>query len=181
MNLTALIPARGGSKGIPKKNFRKFKGKNLIKWSINQALDCDYINRVIVLTDDLEIAKISKNCGAEIPFLRPDYLGTDESPIIETILYAFKQLPEVSDIILLQPTSPLRRGKDITNIIELRNFHKRDSQFQSAKYLNIQNGCIVLKIIICIISYLKINYPKEDRIYKKFYLNGLYTLALKNT
>ena len=127
MNLTALIPARGGSKGIPNKNIRKFKGKNLIKWSINQALDCDYINRVIVLTDDLEIARISKNCGAEIPFLRPDYLGTDESPIIETILYAFKQLPEVSDIILLQPTSPLRRGKDITNIIELRNFHKRDS------------------------------------------------------
>lgn len=127
MNVAALIPARGGSKGIPNKNRKIFKGKTLIERTIKQAIDSDYIKRVIVLTDDLEIAEISKKAGAEIPFIRPDYLATDKSPIIETVIYTLEMLPELSDIILLQPTSPLRRVSDINNIIELRNIHKRHS------------------------------------------------------
>tara|TARA_A100001011_G_scaffold400030_1_gene511841 strand:+ start:1779 stop:2459 length:681 start_codon:yes stop_codon:yes gene_type:complete len=127
MDLTALIPARGGSKGIPNKNKRIFKGKNLIEWTIRQAQDSDYIDRILVLTDDLEIAEISKNCGAEIPFIRPDYLATDKSPIMDTVLYTLGQRPELNDLILLQPTSPLRRVSDIDNAINLRNIYKRDS------------------------------------------------------
>ena len=127
MNVAALIPARGGSKGIPNKNRKIFKGKTLIERTIKQAIDSDYIKRVIVLTDDLEIAEISKKAGAEIPFIRTDYLATDKSPIIETVIYTLEMLPELSDIILLQPTSPLRRVLDINNIIELRNIHKRHS------------------------------------------------------
>ena len=127
MYLSALIPARGGSKGIPNKNLRIFKGKSLIEWTIMQAISSHYIKRVIVLTDDLKIAEVSKNCGAEIPFIRPKYLATDSSPIIETITYTLEKLPELSDLILLQPTSPLRRVSDINNIVELRNIHKRHS------------------------------------------------------
>ena len=127
MSITALIPARGGSKGIPNKNRRIFKGKKLIEWTIKQAIDSDNIDRILVLTDDLEIAEISKNCGAEIPFLRPDYLATDQSPIMDTVLYTLQQLPELNDVILLQPTSPLRRAIDIDNAINLRNDHKRNS------------------------------------------------------
>ena len=127
MNIAALIPARGGSKGIPGKNRRIFKGKTLIERTIKQAIDSDYIQRVIVLTDNIEIAEISKNSGAEIPFIRPDYLATDKSPIIETVIYTLEKLPELNDFILLQPTSPLRRVSDIDNIIELRNIQKRHS------------------------------------------------------
>ena len=127
MNVAALIPARGGSKGIPNKNGRNFKGKTLIERTIKQAIDSDYIQRVIVLTDNIEIAEISKNSGAEIPFIRPDYLATDKSPIIETVIYTLEKLPELNDFILLQPTSPLRRVSDIENIIELRNIQKRHS------------------------------------------------------
>ena len=127
MYLSALIPARGGSKGIPNKNLRIFKGKSLIEWTIMQAINSHYIKRVIVLTDDLKIAEVSKNCGAEIPFIRPEFLATDSSPIIDTITYTLEKLPELKDVILLQPTSPLRRISDINNIIELRNIHKRQS------------------------------------------------------
>ena len=127
MNITALIPARGGSKGIPNKNRKIFKGKTLVERTIKQAIDSDYIQRVIVLTDDLEIAEISKNSGAEIPFIRPEYLANDISPIIETVIYTLEKLPDLKDIILLQPTSPLRRVLDINNIIELRNIQKRHS------------------------------------------------------
>tara|TARA_Y100000589_G_scaffold264148_1_gene254762 strand:- start:1206 stop:1889 length:684 start_codon:yes stop_codon:yes gene_type:complete len=127
MKLAALIPARGGSKGIPNKNSKLFKGKPLIQWTISQALNSEYIDRVIVLTDNSKIAEISRNCGAEIPFLRPSYLATDFSPIIETIIYALDKLPEISDLILLQPTSPLRRLSDIKNIVDLRNIHQRES------------------------------------------------------
>ena len=127
MNIAALIPARGGSKGIPNKNLRIFKGTTLIERTIKQAIESDYIQRVIVLTDNMEIAEISKNSGAEIPFIRPDYLATDKSPIIETVIYTLEKLPELNDFILLQPTSPLRRVSDIENIIELRNIQKRHS------------------------------------------------------
>ncbi len=127
MNIAALIPARGGSKGIPNKNLRIFKGTTLIERTIKQAIESDYIQRVIVLTDNIEIAEISKNSGAEIPFIRPDYLATDKSPIIETVIYTLEKLPELNDFILLQPTSPLRRVSDIENIIELRNIQKRHS------------------------------------------------------
>lgn len=127
MSISAIIPARGGSKSIPNKNLRIFKGKTLIEWTIKQAIESKYIDRVLVLTDYLEIAEISKNCGAEIPFIRPDYLATDNSPVIDTVLYTLDQLPELNDVILLQPTSPLRRVKDIDNAIILRNIHKRYS------------------------------------------------------
>ena len=120
MTTVALIPARGGSKGIPRKNVLSFCGKPLIQWSIEAALHSPLINRVIVSTDDLEISKISLSGGAEVPFLRPDELATDSAPGISTVMHALDQLPDVSDLLLLQPTSPLRTSADIDSIFALR-------------------------------------------------------------
>ena len=127
MTLLAFIPARRGSKGIPNKNLKNFKGKPLIQWSIEQALKSEYIDRVIVSTDDEEIADISKEIGAEIPFIRPDFLATDSSPIIDTVIYTLDKLKEINDVILMQPTSPLRRVSDIEKIIRLRTDNGRNS------------------------------------------------------
>ena len=114
----AFIPARGGSKGIPGKNIKLFAGKPLISWTINAASNCNLIDKVIVSTDHKETARISISYGAEVPFIRPKKLATDQSPIIDTIIHFLKTDPKVSEILLLQPTSPLRRVSDIKNIIQ---------------------------------------------------------------
>ena len=114
----AIIPARGGSKEIPRKNIKLFAGKPLISWTIDIANNCDLIDKVVVSTDDNEIAKISLSYGAEIPFTRPAELATDNSPIIDTVLDYLTKNSKVSEIILLQPTSPLRNYSDLQNIIE---------------------------------------------------------------
>jgi len=120
MNLVALIPARIGSKGIPRKNLRKFKGKPLIAWTISQAINSQYIERAIVSTDDEEIADEARKLGAEVPFLRPKELANDNSSVFDTVCHTLENIPEITDILLMQPTSPFRRLKDIENIINLR-------------------------------------------------------------
>lgn len=116
MSLIALIPARGGSKAIPKKNVRDFCGLPLLAWTIDAALHSDSIDRVIVTTDDQEIAEISLAFGAEVPFMRPATLATDQTPGIEPVLHAISVLPQYDWILVLQPTSPLRISKDIEGI-----------------------------------------------------------------
>ena len=127
MTLVAIIPARGGSKGIPNKNLKEFKGKPLIQWTIEQAHKSEYIDRVIVSTDSNEIANISRKLGAEVPFIRPKYLAKDTTSMIETVIYTLDNLKEINDLILLQPTSPLRRVADINNIVRLRSDNNRSS------------------------------------------------------
>ncbi|NVK02145.1 MAG: acylneuraminate cytidylyltransferase family protein [Oceanospirillaceae bacterium] len=113
MSTLAIIPARGGSKGIPKKNIRDMAGKPLIAWSIKQALEADCIDRVMVSTDDDEIAAIATKCGALVPFLRPEHLSTDTSTTESALLHALGWL-QVNEgyrpdyVVLLQPTSPFR-------------------------------------------------------------------------
>lgn len=137
MTLLALIPARGGSKGIPRKNIREFCGKPLLQWSINAALESACVDQVVVSTDDPEVAEVAKAGGAEVPFLRPAELATDTTPGIAPMLHALEQLPEVSDVLLLQPTSPLRTSADIEAIVALRQQAGRESAVsltQSAKH-----------------------------------------------
>ncbi|PKP59014.1 CMP-N-acetlyneuraminic acid synthetase, partial [Candidatus Atribacteria bacterium HGW-Atribacteria-1] len=83
--ILGLIPARGGSKGVPRKNIKLLLGKPLIAWTIEQALASKYIDKVVVSTEDEEIAEISKKYGAEIPFFRPKDLATDKSLVIDAI------------------------------------------------------------------------------------------------
>lgn len=114
MSVIALIPARGGSKGIARKNIRNFAGKPLIAWTIEAALACRCFDRVVVSTDDKEIAAISVSAGAELPFMRPDELATDTATSFAVAMHALEQLAEpVEALVLLQPTSPLRRADDI--------------------------------------------------------------------
>lgn len=127
MTLTALIPARGGSKGIPKKNIKSFDGKPLIQWTIELALSVSEINRVVVSTDDDEIASLSHSLGAEIPFIRPPNLALDTTPGIASVFHALEQLPETSQILLLQPTSPLRSLEDIESTLEISRSQKASS------------------------------------------------------
>lgn len=118
MKTLALIPARGGSKGIPKKNINLFFGKPLIAWTIEAALKCPQIDRVVVSTDSLEIAEIAAQYGAEVPFIRPPYLSTDEASTIDVVMHAFESTEKFDSIVLLQPTSPLRTHEDIGHCLE---------------------------------------------------------------
>jgi len=106
----AIIPARGLSKGVPRKNIKILAGKPLIAWTIEAALGSKLINRVIVSTEDQEIAEISKYYGAEVPFMRPIELSQDDTPtllVLQNIINKI-DIKDIDNIITLQPTSPLR-------------------------------------------------------------------------
>ncbi|WP_029688939.1 acylneuraminate cytidylyltransferase family protein [Thermoanaerobacter sp. A7A] len=121
--ILALIPARGGSKGVPRKNIKLLLDKPLIAYTIEAALQVDFIDKVIVSTDDLEIAQISREYGAEVPFLRPYELATDEAKSIDVILHAMdwmeKEHGAFNLILLLQPTSPFRNSEDIKTALDI--------------------------------------------------------------
>lgn len=119
MAVFALIPARGGSKGIPRKNIREIAGKPLIAWTIEAALAAPGIDAVVVSTEDAEIAAVSREWGAEVPFMRPAELAEDETPGIDPVLHAIGQLPSYDAVLLLQATSPLRTTADIDGILAL--------------------------------------------------------------
>lgn len=119
MAILGLIPARGGSKGIPRKNVLPIAGKPLIAWTIEAALAAGTIDRVVVSTDDTEIAVIAAAHGADVPFLRPAELARDETPGIDPVLHALDVLPEYDTVVLLQPTSPLRTSGDIVAAVAL--------------------------------------------------------------
>ncbi|NRS49390.1 cytidylyltransferase domain-containing protein [Brevibacillus sp. HB2.2] len=114
----AIIPARGGSKGVPRKNIRVLSGKPLIVWTIEAAKKSLYIDRVIVSTDDEEIAEVAREWGCEVPFLRPSEFAQDHTPGIDPVLHAMEMLPGYDYAILLQPTSPLRITEDIDACLE---------------------------------------------------------------
>lgn len=133
MSTIALIPARGGSKGIKRKNIKLFHSKPLIYWSIKAALESQYIDEVIVSTEDKEIAEIAKSYSAQVPFIRPKELSMDDSPGISPVINALEELPYVKDLILLQPTSPLRKSIHIDEIFQLRKKFKADSAVSLTK------------------------------------------------
>lgn len=115
----AVIPARGGSKELPKKNILPLAGKPLIVWTIDAANQSKYIDQCVISTDDEEIASISKENGGEVPFLRPKELALDETTTTAVLMQALNSLKHKYDLILLlQPTSPLRSATDIDNSLE---------------------------------------------------------------
>jgi|SRR5690554_4758541 len=130
--MLAIIPARGGSKGLPGKNIKLLNGKPLIAHTIEAALNSKSISRVIVSTDDDEIAEISKQYGAEIPFMRPDFLATDNAAAVDVYNYTLDRLENeedkvITEFIVLQPTSPLRTSVHIEEAIDLYMTKKADS------------------------------------------------------
>lgn len=129
-----LILARGGSKGIPKKNIKYLFGKPMINYTIDAALQSRLKARVIVSTDDQEIARVAKERGAEVPFMRPHYLAQDDTPSERVIDYTLEVLQEKEEylphyLILLQPTSPMRTSEDIYRAMQImeNNSEKADA------------------------------------------------------
>ena len=119
MRVLGLIPARGGSKSIPRKNLVDLGGVPLIQWTIQAALGSN-LERVVVSTDDDEIAEISKSLGAEVPFKRPAELSSDQTLSIDVVLHALDVLEEDFDaVMMLQPTSPFRTSIDIEGAIKI--------------------------------------------------------------
>lgn len=119
-SVLAIIPARGGSKGVPRKNIRDVAGKPLIAWTIEEAKKSEYIDRLVVSTDDQEIADVAAQWGGEVPFLRPAELAQDETPGIAPVIHMLTTSEYEYDlVVLLQPTSPLRTTEDIDGAIAL--------------------------------------------------------------
>ena len=128
-DILALIPARGGSKGIPRKNIRLFAGYPLIAWSIAAAKQSDLVTRIIVSTDDEEIAAVAREYGAEVPFLRPNELAQDKTTDLPVFEHALKWLEDVEgyrpDIIVqLRPTSPIRPRTIVDDAIRILLEHE---------------------------------------------------------
>lgn len=134
-SVLAVIPARGGSKGLPGKNIKILADKPMITWSIEAAKQSEYVDRVIVSTEDEEISQVSLEYGAEIPFLRPKKLALDDTPSSDAILYTIERLQRDENvkydiILLLQPTSPLRTCRHIDEAI--KGFIDKWDMFDSA-------------------------------------------------
>jgi CMP-N-acetylneuraminic acid synthetase len=129
--ILGLIPARGGSKRLPRKNILPLAGKPLIAWTIEAALGSDSLDKVIVSTDDEEIASISRKYGAEVPFLRPQALASDTATGLDVMLHVLQSLAESGEhydyLVNLQPTSPLRSPQDIRHALQLQREREADA------------------------------------------------------
>jgi CMP-N-acetylneuraminic acid synthetase len=132
VKVLAIVPARGGSKGIPKKNLALLNGKPLIQYTIDAAKNSRLISSLILSSDDDEIIAYCKNQDIKVPFVRPKHLAKDDTPMIDVIRHAVSSLVKIDNyrpdyIILLQPTSPLRKSKHIDESLDRLINSKADS------------------------------------------------------
>ena len=130
--MLAIIPARGGSKGLPGKNLKVLNGFPLIYHTIRAAIDSLEVSRVIVSTEDKRIAEIAREYGAEVPFLRPTELAQDDSMVMDSYFFTIQELNstegiEVREFVALLPTVPLRTAEDITKSVMLFRGSRADS------------------------------------------------------
>ena len=149
--IISIIPARGGSKGIPKKNIINFLGKPLIYWTIKSSLECKFINRTIVSSDNDEIIKISKKYGAEVIFKRPKKLSLDNSKSLDAIKHCVEFLKKKEKyspyaVVTLQPTSPFRNSKHLDQAIKkFLKFKNADSLVSVQELPHIYDPYSVMK------------------------------------
>lgn len=154
--ILALIPARGGSKSIPRKNIKMLAEKPLIAYTIEAAKKSHFLTRTVVSTDDKEIARVARRYGAEVPFMRPTEYAQDTSTSMEVVQHALRWLKEDENmtydyLMILQPTSPFRTAEDIDECIKLAVDKKADSvmsmkeldDFAPKKIKKIKNGKIL--------------------------------------
>ncbi len=156
-NILGLIPARGGSRGLPRKNLLPVCGKPLLAYTIEEALASRNLSRVVVSTDDHEIAKVALELGAEVPFMRPEELARDETAALPVIRHAVSFLEETEGwpaqvIVYLQPTSPLRRREHIDQAVDLLVSQEADCvvsviqvphQFSPVSLMRLEGGFLV--------------------------------------
>jgi CMP-N,N'-diacetyllegionaminic acid synthase len=131
LRVVALVPARGGSKGIPRKNIRLLAGKPLLQYTIEAARSARLVDRIVLTTDDTEIAEVGRRLGIDVPFLRPVELAGDATPTLPVVEHALRWLEAAGDrfdaVAILQPTSPLRSATLIDDCIELLERSKADT------------------------------------------------------
>ena len=175
--ILGLIPARGGSKGIKNKNLYPFNNKPLIQWTIEAAKKSKLLDEIIVSTDDISIANFAQSMGLKVPYLRDKKLAQDNSLIIDTVLDLIDKFNIYDDVLLLQPTSPLRIDIDIQNIINIRNEYNAmsvvsvtEAKENPALFFNIND------------NYLSKSFGNQEgsnrQNYKKYYiLNGALFLS----
>lgn len=126
-----LVPARGGSKGVPGKNVRPLAGRPLLDYTAAAARESGVVDRLVLSTDSDEIAQVGRTCGLEVPFLRPPSLAADDTPMLPVIRHAVDALAQcgwhAEILVLLQPTSPLRRAERVREAVELLRHTGADS------------------------------------------------------
>ena len=131
MRVLGIVTARGGSKGVPRKNLRLLEGKPLLQYTAEAALAARNLTRVILSTEDEEIAAVGRRCGLDVPFMRPLELAQDATPTLPVLQHAVRWIEEAGEfydaICLLQPTNPLRRPEYIDGCIELFQRDNLDS------------------------------------------------------
>ena len=151
-----LIPARGGSKRIPRKNIAPLAGRPLLAYTCEAALGSRMLTRVVLSTDDDEIAEIGRKCGVEVPFMRPKQLGRADTPSLPVVQHAVRWLMKHEDwradvVVLLQPTSPLRRSHQIDEALECLDVTGADTvvsvtelshRFSPYTIMRLQDGCL---------------------------------------
>lgn len=156
VNVLGVIPARGGSKRIPRKNIKKFAGQPLITHSLTAAIESDCFSRLVVSTEDQEIAGICRNFLPNLVLERPADLALDETPTLPVIQHAVRSLGELEHyhpdvIVVLQPTSPFRSAQDIRNVVRLIETEGTDSvvsvvevphQFSPFSVMKIEDGLL---------------------------------------
>ncbi|MDP3265885.1 MAG: acylneuraminate cytidylyltransferase family protein [Sulfuricurvum sp.] len=130
--MVAIIPARGGSKGLPGKNIKDLLGKPMIAYTIEEALKSKYITDIIISTDCKEIEEVAIKYGAKSLFLRPEYLASDTAKVIDNYIYTIDRLNsefgyKITNFVVLQPTSPLRTIEDIDGAVKLFKEKNADS------------------------------------------------------
>ena len=137
MNI-AIIPARGGSKRIPRKNIRHFHGKPIIAYSIEACLQSGLFDRVVVSTDDIEIANVAKSFGAEVPFLRPPEISDDFATTIDVLEHAIRALDnhqgDIQNVCCVYATAPFVKSDDLINAFEIMNKEKCDYVFSATSF-----------------------------------------------
>jgi len=131
MRVLGIVTARGGSKGIPRKNIALLKGKPLLYYTAQAALSAKTLSRIVLSTDDQEIADVGRKCGLEVPFMRPVELARDDTPTIPVLQSVVRYLINAGSsydaVLTLQPTHPLRRASDIDGAIQLLTSSGADS------------------------------------------------------
>jgi CMP-N-acetylneuraminic acid synthetase len=178
-SILGIIPARGGSKGLPGKNIKPLLGKPLIAWTIEHAKASQYIDHVVVSTDDEEIAKISQEYHAEVPFLRPAELANDSAPMLDVIVHAlnyFQENNRLFDIIvLLEPTSPLRKKGDVDKAIRLLIDHENTADsLVSVGEIHLESPYISKVITDGTDGYVKPFVKEEAHITRRQQLSSVY-------
>jgi len=176
--ILAIIPARSGSKGIPNKNIKLFNKKPLIAHTIRQALQAKIFDRIIVDTDSEKIAKIAREYGAEVPFLRPKNLAQDNSIIVDSILHVLKKLKQSEGyspyyVTILQTISPLREIEDIYQCLKVIKTNNTDA------VLTVCPTHPLLYYLTARGQLLLVNKPKSKKFVKKNNLVGFQRQAFR--